>query len=65
MKEAARLTDAGDDAAAAAAPEAEEEAPPEKPVLKFRNYVVKDQTIEHEMVSGGRSNAARGGRRAK
>ena len=30
-----------------------EEVEPEKPTLKFRNYVVKDQRIEHEQVRTG------------
>lgn len=40
------------DAAAAAAAAAQEAAEPEKPVLKFRNYTVKDEKhIEHEKVA--------------
>ena len=56
LKEAAKLADqsgAADGAGeAAAGPAAGGAAPdPEKPVLKFRNYVVKDQRIEHEQAS--------------
>jgi len=47
LKAAAQLSgDAPDAGAAAAAAEQE----PEKPTLKFRNYVVKDTRIEHEQV---------------
>lgn len=58
LKQAAQLIEsAGDDAAAAGAPAAAQEAaaaeqPAEKPLLKFRNYVVKDEkNIQHEKVS--------------
>jgi hypothetical protein len=55
LKEAARLAEqsgaaegAVEGATGTAAAGAAQE--PEKPVLKFRNYVVKDQRIEHEQV---------------
>lgn len=49
LKAAQQLVEQGDTAAAAAA--AQEAAEPEKPVLKFRNYTVKDEKhIEHEKV---------------
>ncbi|WIA09550.1 hypothetical protein OEZ86_012114 [Tetradesmus obliquus] len=58
LKQAAQLIEsAGDDAAAAGAPAAAQEAaaaeqPAEKPLLKFRNYVVKDEkNIQHEKVA--------------
>lgn len=44
LKQAAELVEAGDGAAAEAAQQ------PEKPVLKFRNYAVRDEKIEHEKV---------------
>jgi coiled-coil domain-containing protein 12 len=50
LKEAQRLAEAKEDSSAGAAPEAAAAAEPEKPVLKFRNYVVKDQKIAHEQV---------------
>jgi hypothetical protein len=57
LKQAAQLIESGggDAAAAAGAPAAAQEAaaeqPAEKPLLKFRNYVVKDEkNIQHEKV---------------
>jgi hypothetical protein len=57
LKQAAQLVESGggDAAAVAAAPSAAQEAaaeqPAEKPLLKFRNYVVKDEkNIQHEKV---------------
>lgn len=57
LKQAAQLVDAGDGSApaatAAAPPAAAEDSqePSGKPVLKFRNYVVKDEKhIQHEKV---------------
>lgn len=47
LKQAAQLAEgSADDASAPASMEAEPE--PEKPVLKFRNYQIKDQTIVSE-----------------
>eukprot|EP00882_Tetradesmus_deserticola_P017445 GHRQ01018687.1.p1 GENE.GHRQ01018687.1~~GHRQ01018687.1.p1 ORF type:complete len:152 (+),score=80.90 GHRQ01018687.1:246-701(+) len=62
LKQAAQLVDSGggDQEAVAAAPSAaqgaaaarEAEQPAEKPMLKFRNYVVKDEkNIQHEKVA--------------
>jgi hypothetical protein len=51
LKAAQQLVEQGNTAAAAAAQEAAA-AEPEKPVLKFRNYTVKDEKhIEHEKVA--------------
>lgn len=44
LKQAAQLVGTGEAAAA------EQVQQPEKPVLKFRNYAVKDEKIEHEKV---------------
>eukprot|EP00878_Enallax_costatus_P007084 GHUV01007423.1.p2 GENE.GHUV01007423.1~~GHUV01007423.1.p2 ORF type:complete len:135 (+),score=49.96 GHUV01007423.1:500-904(+) len=45
LKQAAQLVESGDGAAA------DEAQQPEKPVLKFRNYVVRDEKIEHEKIA--------------
>jgi coiled-coil domain-containing protein 12 len=50
LKEAQRLAESTGETSAGAAAEAAAAAEPEKPVLKFRNYVVKDQKIAHEQV---------------
>lgn len=51
LKAAAALAD-GDGGGAPAAEEQQQQQEPEKPTLKFRNYVVKDkQRIEHEQAS--------------
>lgn len=45
LKQAAQLVETVDAPAAAEAAQQ-----PEKPVLKFRNYAVKDEKIQHEKV---------------
>eukprot|EP00879_Flechtneria_rotunda_P015984 GHRR01016717.1.p1 GENE.GHRR01016717.1~~GHRR01016717.1.p1 ORF type:complete len:140 (+),score=46.00 GHRR01016717.1:529-948(+) len=50
LKQAAQLAKSGrDDAAAASAQQ--DDPPAEKPLLKFRNYAVKDEKIQHEKVA--------------
>jgi cwf18 pre-mRNA splicing factor len=60
LKEAALLVEGGTDGDAATAVKgssAEAQPPGEPPVLKFRNYVPRDEKISHEKVCGGRSHA--------
>ena len=54
LKQAAQLVVDGAGAAAEEAPQ------PEKPVLKFRNYVVRDEKIEHEKVRSRRAQQQHG-----
>ena len=53
LKAAAALADGGGDAGAGNAAGGEEQQEPERPTLKFRNYIVKDKAIEHEQVGNG------------
>lgn len=57
---AAAAGDAPPDGVAPGTEQQQQEAEPEKPVLKFRNYVVKDTRIEHETVRGHGQAAAAG-----
>lgn len=52
LREAAARKEQGDDA-----PQREESAPKEPSTLKFRNYIVRDESIKHEKVCVGAASA--------